>query len=106
MPGASDQTQRVKALNANWAPDPVGGDGRFEIMVVTEDDQIHTMAASAASVTAIVSLVQADTVMVWDPENRPGLEKSGHFVGLALLAIREVMARPGATPCRTFDGAM
>jgi hypothetical protein len=69
MPGASDQTRRVKILNANWGPDPNGGDGRFEIMIVTEDDQTHTMAASAASVTAIVSLARADTVLLWDLEN-------------------------------------
>ena len=33
MPGASEQTQRVKILNANWAPGPDGGDGRFELMI-------------------------------------------------------------------------
>ena len=35
MPGASDQTQPVKILNANWSPDTNGGDGRFDIMIVT-----------------------------------------------------------------------
>jgi hypothetical protein len=54
MPGASQQTRRVKALNANWvAAGPDGGadgdDGRFEIMVVTEDDQRHAMPISPAS---------------------------------------------------------
>jgi hypothetical protein len=70
MPGASDQTQPVKILNANWSPDTNGGDGRFDIMIVTEDDQRHMLPASAASVTAVVALAQADTVMMWDPPNR------------------------------------
>lgn len=70
MPGASEQTRRVEVLNANWVPDPDGGDGRFELMVVTEDHQQHTMAASPASITAIVALSQAGTVLVWDPPNQ------------------------------------
>jgi hypothetical protein len=70
MPGASDQTQPVKILNANWIPDTNGGDGRFDIMIVTEDDQRHELPASAASVTAVVALAQAGTVMMWDPPNR------------------------------------
>jgi hypothetical protein len=41
MPGASEQTQRVKIVNANWVPGPDGDHGRFEIMFVTEDDQRH-----------------------------------------------------------------
>ena len=70
MPGASEQTQPVKILNANWVPETDGGDGRFEIMIVTEDDQRHELPASAASVTAVVALAQAGTVMVWDPANQ------------------------------------
>ncbi len=38
MPGASEETRRVKILNANWAPSDEG-DGGFEVMIVTEDDQ-------------------------------------------------------------------
>ena len=56
MPGASEQAQRVKILNANWVPGTDGGDGRFEIMIVTADDERHTLPASAASVTAVVAL--------------------------------------------------
>jgi hypothetical protein len=70
MPGASEQTRRVKALNANWIAGPDAGDGRFEVMVVTEHDQRHTMAVSPASMTALVALTQADTVLLWDPTNR------------------------------------
>jgi len=66
MPGASEETRRVKILNANWAPDEAGGDGRFEILIVTEDDQRYTMPASPTSMTALVALATADTVMAWD----------------------------------------
>ena len=58
MPGASDQTQPVKILNANWIPDTNRGDGRFDIMIVTEDDQRHMLPASAASITAVVALAR------------------------------------------------
>jgi len=70
MPGASEQTRRVKILNANWAPGPDGDDGRFEVMIVTEDGQQYTVPASPASMTALVALAQAGTVMAWDPGNR------------------------------------
>jgi hypothetical protein len=72
MPGASEQAQRVKILNANWVPGTGGGDGRFEIMIVTADDERHTLPASAASITAVVALAQAGTVMVWDPPKLSG----------------------------------
>ena len=69
MPGASEQTRRVKILNANWLPGTEGEDGQFEIMIVTEDDQRHTIPASAASMTAVVALARAGTVTAWDPED-------------------------------------
>jgi hypothetical protein len=70
MPGASEQTRRVKILNANWVAGPDGDDGRFEVMIVTEDDQNYTMAPSPASITALIALTQANTVLLWDPANR------------------------------------
>jgi hypothetical protein len=70
MPGASEETRRVKILNANWIPDEAGGDGQFEVLVVTEDDARYTMPASPSSMTALVALATADTVMVWDQVNR------------------------------------
>ena len=60
----------MKILNANWVPEPAGGDGRFEVMIVTDDDEQHTVPASPASMTALVALAQADTVLAWDPHNR------------------------------------
>jgi hypothetical protein len=70
MPGASEQTRRAKIVNANWVAGVDGDDGRFEVMVVTEDDQQHTMAPSPASMTALIALTQADTVLAWDPSDR------------------------------------
>ena len=71
MPGASNETRRVKILNANWHPaDDGAGDGQFEVLIVTDDDQRHVVPASPASMTALVALAKADTVMAWDPLNR------------------------------------
>lgn len=70
MPGASPQTRRVKVLNANWTPATDHGDGAFELMLITDDDQHHTAVASPAEVSALTALAQSDTVMAWDPEGR------------------------------------
>ncbi|HEY5990171.1 MAG TPA: hypothetical protein VIV12_27865 [Streptosporangiaceae bacterium] len=52
MPGASEQTRRVKIVNANWQAGRDGDHGRFEVMIVTEDDQQHVVAPSAEAMTA------------------------------------------------------
>jgi hypothetical protein len=39
-------------------------------MLVTEDDQQYFVPASPASMTALVALARADTVLAWDPRNR------------------------------------
>ena len=70
MPGASEETRRVKILNANWVPDGAEGDGHFGVQIVTEDDQQYFVPASPSSMTALVALAKADTVMAWDPLNR------------------------------------
>jgi hypothetical protein len=70
VPGASEQTRQVKVLNANWAAGQDGDDGRFEIMMVTEDDERHTIAPSPASVTALLALVRSDVILLWDPADR------------------------------------
>lgn len=69
MPGASQHTRRVKILNANWVPDAVGGDGQFTVLLITEDDQRFVVPVSPASMTALVALTQAQTVLAWDPED-------------------------------------
>jgi hypothetical protein len=66
MPGASEQTRRVKNLNANWAP---GDPERFNLQIITDDDERHVVPASPASVTALATLARAGTVMAWDPED-------------------------------------
>jgi hypothetical protein len=68
MPGASEQTRRVKIMNANWTPGTDGGDGLFEIMMVTEDDQRHVAPTSPAAMTALAALAGAGTVLARDPE--------------------------------------
>jgi hypothetical protein len=70
MPGASEQARRVKVLNANWTAGQDGEDGRFEILIVTDDDERHVVAPSAAAMSALVALARAETVLVWDPEDR------------------------------------
>ncbi len=70
IPGASTETRRVKILNANWLPDSAEGDGKFEVLIVTEDDQRYVVPASPSSMTALAALATADTVMAWDPLNR------------------------------------
>lgn len=70
MPGASEQTQRVKVLNANWVAGEEGQDGRFEVLVITEDDQHHVLAPSPASMAVLLALAQRDVVLMWDPADR------------------------------------
>jgi hypothetical protein len=70
MPGASDRTTPVTIVNANWAPDPAGGDGRFEIMLVTEDDERHAFPVSPAAMAALLALTRTEPVLMWDPVNR------------------------------------
>jgi hypothetical protein len=70
MAGASEQTRRVKIVNANWRAGPDGGHGRFEVMIVTEDDRQHVFAPSSQAMTALIALTQADTVLAWDPADR------------------------------------
>jgi hypothetical protein len=70
MPGASEQTRRVKVLNANWVAGEDGEDGRFEVLVITEDDQRHVLAPSPASMAVLLALAQRDVVLLWDPSDR------------------------------------
>jgi hypothetical protein len=70
MPGASEETRRVKILNANWTPDAAGDDGRFELLIVTEDDQRYVLPASPGSMTALVAL--APPALRGEPATAPG----------------------------------
>jgi hypothetical protein len=60
VPGASEQTRRVKALNANWVAGPDGADGRFQVLIVTDDDQRHVLEPSPTAMAALVALARAD----------------------------------------------
>jgi hypothetical protein len=57
-------------MNANWVAGGDGEDGRFELMIITDDGEHHFLAPSPAAMTALVSLTRSDTVLVWDPVNR------------------------------------
>jgi hypothetical protein len=70
MPGASELTRRVKTINANWAADEDGGDGRFEVLIITEDGEQHVVAPSPEAMTALVALTQGETLLLWDPSGR------------------------------------
>jgi hypothetical protein len=70
MPGASEHTQQVKVLNANWTAGVEGEDGRFDLMLVTQDGERHTISPSPAATTALLALARADTILLWDPDNR------------------------------------
>ena len=92
MPGASQQTRRVKILNANWVPDAVGGDGQFTVLLITEDDPQFAVPISPASMTALVALAQANTVMAWDPENGGDAHHGQHSWDDALDSDRRRMS--------------
>lgn len=57
-------------MNANWVAAADGEDGRFELMIITSDDEHHVLAPSPAAMSALIALAQSETVLVWDPDNR------------------------------------
>jgi hypothetical protein len=70
MAGASEQTQRITVVNANWEAGADGTDGTFRFMFVTEDGERHVVTTGAASATALVAIFRSDATPLWDPENR------------------------------------
>jgi hypothetical protein len=70
MPGASAQTSQVTVLNINWSPGADGGDGDFEVMIVTADEQQHAVKLSPAALTPLLAIAQSDAILLWDPEHR------------------------------------
>ncbi|RIX31087.1 hypothetical protein [Amnibacterium setariae] len=69
MTGASSATRRVTHLNANWTP-ASGGDGSFELLVVTEDERRHSVPTTAAGLTALASVLRDGVVLLWDPDGQ------------------------------------
>ncbi|HEY6744181.1 MAG TPA: hypothetical protein VI357_00555, partial [Mycobacteriales bacterium] len=70
MAGAGPNTLRVKVVNANWAAGEDGADGEFALLIVTEDDERHTVGGSPASMPALLALVRDSPVLLWDPDSR------------------------------------
>ncbi len=70
MAGASNQTKRVTYLNANWSAGDATTNGQFELLVVLEDGVRESVPLTAVDLTAITSLVRAQSVLLWDPEAR------------------------------------
>ena len=57
-------------VNANWTAGR-GDDAAFELMVVTQDEERHSVPVPAAQMAVLVALTQADGVaMLWDPEDQ------------------------------------
>lgn len=63
-------TRRVKTVNTNWTAGEDGDDGRFEILLITEDDERHVVTPSPQAMTALVALTQGETVLLSDPSDR------------------------------------
>lgn len=97
MSGASGQTRRVTVVNANWTAGQDGGDGAFELLVVTEDGVRHSVGLSPAAMTAVVALTQAGTVLLWDPE--AGTLIAANVVGSWI--DEDWSAQDGTAPDRT-----
>jgi hypothetical protein len=68
MPGAGRNTLRVRYVNANWSVAADGGDGEFEMLIVTEDDQRHTVSVSPVALSPLLALVRDSPVLLWDPD--------------------------------------
>jgi hypothetical protein len=66
MPGASEHTRQVTTVNANWVASP-SGEGRFEVLLITDDGERHVAPASATEMCALVALTEAPTTLLWDP---------------------------------------
>lgn len=70
MPGASSSTVRVRVVNANWTAGEHRTDGAFELMLVTENDERHTITPTVDAMSALLAMIKASPVLLWDPENR------------------------------------
>ena len=66
MPGAGPNTLRVLFVNANWSAGADGDDGEFELLIVTEDDQRHTVSVSPPAISALLILIRDSPVLLWD----------------------------------------
>ena len=67
MASAGSNTVRVTAINANWTADPPNS-GRFEFLLVTEDEQRHSVEVSPNGASALLELFRTSPVLLWDPD--------------------------------------
>ena len=58
----------MRYVNANWSAGADGGDGEFAVLIVTEDDERHSVPVSSAAVSALLQLVRDSPVLLWDPD--------------------------------------
>ena len=68
MAGAGTNTRRVSFVNANWTAGGDGEDGEFALLLVTEDEERHTVSVSPAAFSALVQVVRDSPVLLWDPD--------------------------------------
>ena len=67
MVGASAETRRVTYVNANYTVGRADV-AAFELLVVTEDEERHTLQVPAAQMAPLLALTQASgVVLLWDP---------------------------------------
>jgi hypothetical protein len=55
----SKRARRVEVLNANWVAGGDDEDGRFELLIVTDDGERHVASPRAAAMAALVALAEA-----------------------------------------------
>jgi hypothetical protein len=79
MAGASERTQKISVVNANWEAGAEGTDGAFHFLLVTEDEQRHVISPSPAAATALLAVFASGAVPLWDPDNRTVI--AGGIVG-------------------------
>ncbi len=67
MSATGSELQRVHYVNANWTA--TDENGRFSLLVVTEDGHRHELAVSAEAAGPLIEMTQASNALVWDTAN-------------------------------------
>lgn len=57
-------------INANWAPGTDTTGETFEVLVVTEDEQRHSVSVTPAGAAGFFAMVRASPVLLFDVENQ------------------------------------
>ncbi|MBO1756354.1 hypothetical protein [Allobranchiibius sp. CTAmp26] len=69
MAGSSNRTLRIDYVNANWNAEADAACA-FELLIVTEDGQRHSLPIAADHLTALGPLLRQDGVLLFDPEGQ------------------------------------